>query len=260
MLVQFDPKDHEELISFVGFLAPLFLLSLSNYKLPHYIYCVMPFASILTAQRLESLLSSNKFKTILILHICVISILLIFVSCVKFLIIPEINIFQVLTILAFIISITFSIFLSDRHHRFLIPSITGTFIISIIINIEILRPLSLYQSESEAAKYLSDNFYDGSPIILFNQNKGAKSRSFNFYLNTNTLYIDDFEILIKDYKFKNAYIFTNENEFQKIIDTFDKVKLLKVFEHFRVSKVNFKFLNHSTRNDVVQKKYLIEVG
>jgi len=38
-----------ETISYFGFIVPLIMLSLSNYKLPHYIYCVVPFASILTA-------------------------------------------------------------------------------------------------------------------------------------------------------------------------------------------------------------------
>ena len=134
------------------------------------------------------------------------------------------------------------------------------FIISLIVNLGILKPLLSYQAESEAARYLVKNSYDGSPIILFKQNKGAKSRSFNFYLNTNTTYIDDYEILYEKCKLNNTFIFTNEEGYKHIIDNLDKAKLLKVFEHFRISKVNFKFLNHATRKDIVQKKYLIKVG
>lgn len=260
LFINFDKKDHRELISFSGFLIPLLILSLSNYKLPHYIYCVMPFASILTAQRLESLLFSNKYKTVLFLQIATISILLIFTSFLTVLILPSKKIMIILSMILFFGSATTLILLKDEFHRFFILSITGTFILSFIINVGILKPILSYQAESEAARYLVNNSYDGSPIILFKQNKGAKSRSFNFYLNTNTTYINDFKILNEKCKFNNTFIFTNEDGYKQIIDNLDKVKLLKVFEHFRISKVNLKFLNHATREDVVQKKYLIKVG
>ena len=260
MFMNFDKKDHKELISISGFLIPLILLSLSNYKLPHYIYCVMPFASILTAQRLESLLFSNKFKTIFFLQIATISILLTFASLLTVLILPVKKVMLILSLFLFFGSITISFFHKDKAHRFFIISIAGMFIISLIVNLGILKPLLSYQAESEAARYLVKNSYDGSPIILFKQNKGAKSRSFNFYLNTNTTYIDDYEILYEKCKLNNTFIFTNEEGYKHIIDNLDKAKLLKVFEHFRISKVNFKFLNHATRKDIVQKKYLIKVG
>ena len=260
MFWNFDKKDHKELISLSGFLIPLILLSLSNYKLPHYIYCAMPFASILTAQRLESLLISNNFKRILFLQTITIFILLAFANILTILILPTQISMLVLSVFVFFGSIIISLFLKDKNHKFFIISIAGTFILSFIINLGIFKPLLSYQAESEAARYLINNSYNGSPIILFKQNKGAKSRSFNFYLNTNTIYIDDYEILHEKCKSGNTFIFTNKDGYKQIIDNLDNVKLLKVFDYFRISKVNFKFLNYATREDVLQKKYLIQVG
>ena len=220
----------------------------------------MPFASILTAQRLELLINSNKFKKIYLLQLATISFLLIFIIALKFIAFPGKNFLLILSIIIFLGSILFSFLFENKYDRFFIPSISGTIILSFILNIGILKPLLSYQSESEAALFLANNSYDGAPVFLFKENKGSKSRSFNFYLNVYTTYIDDFKILNEKCMLTKSYIFTNENGYKQINRNLEKVKLLKVFEHFRISKVNFKFIKYSTRKEVIQKKYLLQVG
>ena len=69
-----------EIISFVGFTVPLIMLSLSSYKLPHYIYCILPFAAILTADMIEKNVRNKGFnKYVFLTQIITLTMMLIFV-------------------------------------------------------------------------------------------------------------------------------------------------------------------------------------
>jgi hypothetical protein len=149
--------------------------------------------------------------------------------------------------------------IKNNFYQFFMLSVVGSLVLSLNINIGIFLPILSFQSESEAAIFIKKRSGEGSDVILYKQNEGAKSRSFNFYLNTNTQYIDTIENLNKVLKKNNSYIFTNEAGYQEIIQNFKEVHLLKNFEHYRISKVTTKFINSGTRNSTLQKKYLLQV-
>ena len=55
----------EEAISIAGFVITYFALASSRVQLPHYIFVVFPFASIITANFLFGLLFANRWKPLL---------------------------------------------------------------------------------------------------------------------------------------------------------------------------------------------------
>ena len=117
-----------------------------------------------------------------------------------------------------------------------------------------------FQSESEAANFIKKKSGEGSSIILYKEKEGAKSRSFNFYLNSETQYITTMEKLKKELKNNKSFIFSNEAGYQEILQNFKEIYLLKDFEHYRISKITANFINNNTRNSTLQKKYLLQVG
>ena len=249
-----------EIISYSGFIIPLIILSFSNYKLPHYIYCVMPFASVLTAIRLDSLLKSLKFKKVYYLQLFLISTLSILIFIVAFLLNPKINIVFLLLLLALFVIFVLSLRMQNNFYKFFTSHIIGGLILSLNINIGIFLPLLSFQSESEAANFIKKKSGEGSSIILYKEKEGAKSRSFNFYLNSETQYITTMEKLKKELKNNKSFIFTNEAGYQEILQNFKEIYLLKDFEHYRISKITANFINNNTRNSTLQKKYLLQVG
>ena len=85
-------KKKEESLSFWGFIIPLIMLSLSSYKLPHYIYCVTPFAAIITSIGInESLDKDSKHKIIFFLQIIVNLIFILFITVITFYVFPPHN-------------------------------------------------------------------------------------------------------------------------------------------------------------------------
>lgn len=255
----FRNENPVEIVSYFGFIIPLIILSLSNYKLPHYIYCVMPFASVLTAVRVDSFLESVKFKKIYLSQLFLIITLIVIISIVTFFINIKFHTVLVFSFIALIGLVVGYFKIKNNFYQFFMLSIVGSLVLSLNINIGIFLPILSFQSESEAAIFIKKRSGEGSDVILYKQNEGAKSRSFNFYLNTNTQYIDTIENLNKVLKKNNSYIFTNEAGYQEIIQNFKEVHLLKNFEHYRISKVTTKFINSGTRNSTLQKKYLLQV-
>tara|TARA_Y100001968_G_C19447264_1_gene766111 strand:- start:1971 stop:3521 length:1551 start_codon:yes stop_codon:yes gene_type:complete len=249
-----------EVISYVGFILPTIFLSMSNYKLPHYIYCVLPFASIITANKIVDWFKFEKdYKKIFFIQIIILIFMLsvIYIFSIfsfelgKYFFIPPI----------FIICIGVWLFYNiapDGISKFLIPSIITSILCSYGFNIGILKSLMKYQAPSEAAKYILDQKLDYDNIFLFKENEKAKSRSFNFYLNQNTEFVD--EEFFENNKKEKLLIFTNEAGYKDILKRRHTIKILKSFEHVRVSKIKKEFINPSSRYIVLEKKYLLKIS
>tara|TARA_B110000967_G_C18885089_1_gene563498 strand:- start:611 stop:2203 length:1593 start_codon:yes stop_codon:yes gene_type:complete len=251
-------KEYQEIISFSGFLLPLIILSLSNYKLPHYIYCVVPFASILLASKIDRWTQSKIFNKIYLFQ----NILLAFtIGCISIFInytLPKNNIFYTFPIFVIIFFITYNHYLNSKLYRFFVPSIASSLILSYYINLGILGPILSFQSQSEAAHYLKENFNSNIELVFFEEDKQAKSRSFNYYLDINTVYVNA-ENVKENIKSGNTFIFTNEKGYQTLFSDYPNLKLLKIFDHYRISKIDSKFIIPKTRERTLQKKYLLQV-
>ena len=254
-------KDKSEIISFFGFLIPLIMLSLSNYKLPHYIYCVCPFASILTAFKLEEWMQNKKtyhliFKTqnivslVMILIIFGISIFGFFTGF-KFFIPPIILIFTFV-----IMRMTLII---KKAERLFIVSVFASVVCSYGFNLGIMKPLLEYQSQSSAASFIIENNLESYDIYQYDENPKAKSRSLNFYLDRNIEYLDSVSFN-KLFTTEPILVFTTKRGYEQLQKIPRKVELVQVFNHTRVSKISGHFLNPKTRDGKLTEKYLLKIS
>ena len=248
-------SSHLESISYFGFLIPLAMLSLSNYKLPHYIYCVVPFASILTASKIDQWY--EKYKLIFFVQ-NVVSILML--ALVYGIIIYSFSINFNLFILPVLIIIGFTILFSNSSNdvdtRLFIPTIAATILFNYGLNLCILKQILNYQAPVQAAKYILEQELNYDTIYLYNENEKAKSRSFNFYLDKDTKYIDNTYFdgaSIQD----SMLVYTDEKGYNELLKLSNNVNILKTFMSTRVSKITIKFLNPNTRLKSLKKKYLL---
>ena len=249
---------NDELISYAGFLIPLIMLSLSSYKLPHYIYCTVPFAAILIAREIERWLNHDKLYLILsFTQLTLGLILVVTVSIISFYVFPQDDYFFLIPMVLFI-AIMGYVFISsqDRIFRFFIPSVVAALIANYNLNLFFMTPLLTYQASSQAGAYLKKSFNEAD-IYLYNENKRAKSRSFNYYLDKDVNYIEGDINDLKLTKNRSALIYTGDKGYNNIINQNIGVELIAVFDSFRVSKLNWKFLNKKTRSFVVKNKYLL---
>ena len=143
--------------------------------------------------------------------------------------------------------------------RLVIPSIAGYLLLNYGFNLGIINPLMNYQAPSEAAKFIKENKIVTKNIYLYNENKKAKSRSFNFYLNINTKYID--QTYLKSQNFlEPTLIYTDSSGYSELLKYYKNIKILKTFDHIRVSKLQLAFFKKETRNSMIEKKYLLKLS
>tara|TARA_Y100000741_G_scaffold322924_1_gene272894 strand:- start:308 stop:1147 length:840 start_codon:yes stop_codon:yes gene_type:complete len=256
-----NDENQFELISILGFIIPLLMLSMSNFKLPHYIYCVCPFASILTASKINNWIKTRKwFEYIFNTQIVIAILVTVFIySLAIYSFSPSIS-FYIIPVLIIIGFISFYLFGNgDKYLHLFMPSVLACILGNYCISLGIIRPLFEYQSQSKAAQYIIENNYENAPIYFFNENPKAKSRSLNFYLDKNIQYVND-KYFQKSPKSEFNIVFTNEKGFNKLLNGSDqKIEVLKVFPHTRVSKINKLFINPKTRSKALKKKYLIKI-
>lgn len=247
-----------EVISLFGFILPLLMLSASHYKLPHYIYCVMPFASVLTAVKIDQWIQSNGYYKILyMIQAALIGLMLILVYGVSFYAFGiNINMIIISLILILIVKYMTTRKPKSKTLSLLIPSITVSVLCNYGFNLGIMKPLLEFQSQSEVAAFIKENNYESYELYLYNEDPKDKSRSFNFYLNRNIQYIDS--SYIKDTFHPNSeLVFTNEEGLKELLDKDIDFMIIKKFDHVRVSKLKTSFIDPKTRSTVIRKKYLL---
>ena len=252
---------HLEIISFSCFIVPLIMLSLSGYKLPHYIYCVFPFAAILTADMIERKWQNKKInKYIFLIQITTVLITLVFVYTVSIYISPKnMGFYIVPIVITFVFLLIYILLKKDLIARFVMPSIAGYLLLNYGFNIGIINPLLNYQAPSEAAKFIKENKIVIKNIYLYNENEKAKSRSFNFYLDINTKYIDQ-TYMISQNLLEPTLIYTDSSGYNELLKHYKNIKILKTFDNIRVSKLQRSFFKKETRNLMKEKKYLLELS
>ena len=113
-----------------------------------------------------------------------------------------------------------------------------------------------YQAQTSLADFIVKEKLTNKDIIFYDEPEKAKSRSFNFILDKNTNYIskEDTELLSSGL---DGIIYTGQKGYDKILNEYKKVEILAIFNGFRVSKLNKKFLIKESRNTAVNKKYLL---
>ena len=254
-----NDNEKKEIVSLFGFIIPMVMLSASNYKLPHYIYCVIPFASILTAVKIEEWIHNKRYYRIL--HFIQIPLIILMVLLIFGLIfyVFEIEVY-ILIIPIFIIVFFIKIATKKRKSkitRLLIPSVLASILCNYGFNLGIMKPLLEFQSQTEAAYFIQSNNYEALELYYYNEDERAKSRSCNFYLNRNIKYID-YNYIEDKSSLIPALIFTNEDGLKELSRFKIDFEILKEFDHIRVSKLNKTFINPVTRHKMIQKKYLLK--
>ena len=247
-----------EIISSLGFVFPMIILSLSNYKLPHYIYCVIPFASVLTAVQINKWsINSRYYRKLYVLQLLLSTTLLLLIYGLSFFAFG-INISLIFIPLAIAIAFYFlkSLLYHNKVVNLLIPSVAASILFSYVLNLGIMKPLLKFQSQSNAAEFIKENNYESFDLYLYNENEKAKSRSFNFYLDKNIKFID-FKYLQDESNPRPQLVFTNENGLKELKNNKNNFKIIEVFNHVRVSKLTPSFINPKTRHKVLKKKYLL---
>lgn len=246
---------HEEWISTPGFLITYTALGISNYQLPHYIYIVLPFASIIAAKYIYSLMIINENKqlknTLAVINGILFSLVLIIL--VVLLVIPfKLNYYTIIVSLFIFITI---FWYSNFKQKQKLPKIIQFALFTILITNLLLNQffypkLLEYQLGNSVSKYIQTKKIDKKNFYLY-QIHGE--RSLDFYSNYSFKIIENLNGLKKaDYLLISKKLINEE-----VLKNFNASDTIAAFH---VSTLNAKFLNPKTRDSaldyytILQKK------
>jgi 4-amino-4-deoxy-L-arabinose transferase-like glycosyltransferase len=260
-------RKSEEYITLGGFLLPFIALSLSQYKLPHYINILIPLSSIFTARYVYHLLQDPKYKTLLKIAfgvqwanvVVVWAIGLLFVVWVF----PLTNIFIWLIITALCL---FSFYLGfkgkTRYQRLVLPSLTTIIGVFFILNIHFYPSLFQHQTGSVLGKYLQQqtNFPKERFFALHRISGDGRDifiHTVDFYSNQIQPFFYETETLVKQIGKEKAWIYLDEQGLREI-SKYGEVTVVQSFDKYHVTQLTPLFLNPTTRLQATNKVYLAE--
>ncbi len=246
---------NEEYYTLFGTLATILVFSLSKFQLAHYTNIVFPFMAIITADFIIKLKSRyrNLQKTFVISQWILISISIIAIIGLSVLMKPDFNFWIVLLLSLCVFGIIHVLNNNkDKINRtFYLSTISFCFLYGFMLT-HFYPTLFKYQGGVYAARYVNENNFKN--INLLNNN--SHNFGFEFYCNKpiNRVNIEDISNI------KEASFYANEKDLTLFKDKKISFTILKEFDYYRITKLKGKFLNTSTREGTLGKKYLIRLN
>lgn len=254
-LIKSGIKSSPEYFSLTGSILTFFALSLSAYKLPHYIFPVFPFFALIIAEYLSRNFSSQPSKTLKWLgnvHLGFLHLLFI---------VPVIAFFFVFgypgIILPVLIAVLFFIFLrimiktKNKADRLLFAGVVAMLAFGLTLSTYFYPNLLKYQPEGAVGRYISKLMVPEDQFYRYN----TGSHALDYY--SQRIVPDADSLLLSDYK-PGTLIYTRKENVEWLTDSLHKYRIIATYDKFRVTGLKPAFLNKNTRAKTIRKMVLLE--
>jgi 4-amino-4-deoxy-L-arabinose transferase-like glycosyltransferase len=260
--VQSKFERQEEYISLAGFILPFIALSASKYKLPHYIFVILPFAAILTARYLYAIYSENKpiINTIRKMQAILLILLWVLASLLTLWAFREEHYlcFYMMGLTLATLAIV-KLFQEEHYSNTVIASVCMILAVNVLLAGHIYPQILKYQTTGEAGRTILQEKQAASEVISL---QTKTNHSFDFYCQQIVPNYSAIAQLQNDerLKGKHVWIYTTQNALDSLSSI--GVKFTKAYEgnQFNVSKLNLLFINPQTRLSQTQKRYVIKAS
>ena len=256
--LKFSLQPNVEILTSVGVLLVLIVISFSKFKLPHYLNSLLPILSVLVAGYLGSLFSNNKFKTEKILltiqYITLtLGLLLVFFMSLWAFMPPHMGLILCYLILISGLALIVTTAM-EKTRKLVIVSVYFMVVINFCLNTQFYPKLLLYQAGNNAAQIIASEEIPVDDVFIF---EGRPSWSLDFYTKRLTPVVTNKTI-------KNLahgkWIFVYSDQ-MSILEEEGSLKYSKKYEinHHRITRLSLRFLNPNTRDGILDKAYLLQV-
>lgn len=253
----FKKQPCPEMFSFFGFLLPFLAFSSSHYQLPHYIFVLYPMASIFTANYIVHEYPKAKNLILNGLHIVLVGI---FLALILFLVLYSLEgiTYKSIGYVLFGIIILVFLYVKRPATSSLLWYTTALYAyINVGLNGIAYPSLLQYQFGSICGVWAREHQI---PVEKFKCYRAEGGFGLDFYLNGIPEKIQDTEHKIPfERDFKGYTVFTDADGIGNIQRAGFQVDTILKGEEYHVSTLTPKFINPATRNETVEKKYLIHV-
>lgn len=252
-LSKFRIPNTKEFISFSGFILGFLALSKSGFKLPHYIFPLFPFAAIFTADYITSLANSKITRRFArfqfgFLHLFYIIPILSFIYIFS----PSSVLLPILLIILFILFWLIYKKTSDPGDKIILPTVITAFAFGLITSTYFYPNLLKYQSSSIVGKEITKRNIPKDEFYMH----GVHGHSLDFYGKRITKGSDQINLYTCK---KGTLIYTDEKGMMDLCaEDGPGFKILSTYDDFGVTGISIDFLLKDTRENVLDKRYLLE--
>jgi 4-amino-4-deoxy-L-arabinose transferase-like glycosyltransferase len=224
-------------------------LSLSRFKLPHYIFVVYPLIAILVAKYVHRLNGYSRWAwTQLIvsgLACLVLAFILVYCFPAGGWIVPAV-------ILLSVVGAVILFFNLYRSSHVILPSFILSIAIGIGMNLHFYPRLLPYQANAFVGKWVVENEIPEGRFIGFS----TGGRALDFYAQRIVPWMQDAESTIEAIE-PGTVVYANEDRYKDLLKYGAVPNREVVLENFEVQNLKIEFLNPKTRTEAVRKNYLL---
>ncbi len=256
----FQKTKNNEILTLSGITLVFIGMSMSSYKLPHYIYVVFPLVAILTGDLIARSFKPVKwegFGKALYVSQAVFNMLLWVGIVLTFFIFIDAS-WWIYLVTWFIFSYYFFTSLNKDSKNTRIFSTTAITMLGVafILNTHFYPGLNPYQAGPVAGSDIKERDIQPKSLVIYK----AHRPSMDFYS----------ERILPRAKTKHAldsildankpkYIFTNQRWLEELNDLGIEFEVVIPYDEFHTSTLTLSFINPATRSDVLKKSYLLEI-
>jgi len=233
----------EEVITLWGFTLPFIALSFSDYKLPHYIYVLFPFAAILAARFAAKVYYS---VAVLWLHRLLTALLLVFAITLGLWAFP---VQQVWVLVVFGAISVAAVYFMAHKAQWLTACLFAIIAANWILNASTYPQVLQYQSTSVAGKEIT-SINPPQAIALF-----VHGHALGYYAGRILPY---YEAVPEDLN-SDTHIFTNQQGLDALQQSSYLTEIVSTYPHYKVTALTWPFINPATRASKLQDRYLVRV-
>jgi len=244
-----------ELITLGGFALAFIAFSMSQYKLPHYLYVVFPLISILTAHEIVKLMQADSplVKNILFgLQIFVSVLLWAGAIMISIFVFPLQSVLLWIIIgVAFLAFIYYIVLGRTVFRQLILISAISVLAVNLLLDTHFYPNLLKYQSGSQMAHYVDENDIPLNQFYWFHEH----SQAAEFY----------FEDILPDLDLNNydgapVYVCTLPEWKDHLESNNFNVEVVKEFQQYHVTQLSLNFLNKDKRESTLDKVYLLKIS
>jgi len=248
---KFKPSENKEYISLAGFILVFLALSKSNFKLPHYVFPIFPFAAILTASFIYSLKNkiiskiSKWYMGFLQLFWVMVLMLFIFVF-------PPVNpIVPILAIIIFLLSWIVFIKLKSGFEKLVIPILLTAIGFNFVLSTHFYPNLLGYQASAQAGKLVYEKGIPEDGFYTYFKHENV----LDFYAKRTieVVHIHELEWLPS-----GTWVFTDDYGYETFINNDFSYEPIHTFQYYGPTILRMNFLNKKTRESAIKHYFILE--
>lgn len=249
--------ERNEWISTGGFVLPFMALSASQFKLPHYIYVVFPFAAIIASDWMLRVYKAQGNKVLYWIQ------LVLMVSCwllagVLFVwAFPLQNGLLILLTLLTLLGFIWILFQKSFPYfeRFLMLSLLSILSLNVLLALHFYPAILSYQAPGMIAQSFDKLKIEPDRVY----NLGVECRSMDFYARriTPDIQFSQVDSILKARKY--IYVLTGPEGLAEIEKSKFRGTVLLSREHFSITLLSLPFLNPASRSSVTKMRYLVRL-